>query len=66
MRSVRVCFECCTPISGCMGCVVAGDFVRAIQRVLLSEDIPLRFRIRERCGRCVERILLSSGWGIVA
>jgi len=47
----RACFECGEGIQACNGFVVAGDFILAVQGLL-----PFG-KVRERCAKCVERIL---------
>lgn len=50
----RKCCCCGMPITACMGCVYAGDFVQAIEK-----KIPFT-KVRERCGKCVEKELLKE------
>ncbi len=45
------CSDCGDPIAECMGFTMAGDFVQACDGMRAWRDI------RQRCAKCVERIL---------
>jgi hypothetical protein len=57
----RRCMECGTRIFESMGCVVARDF-NDFNKAMEEGMTP--GHIRERCGLCVEKLLLQSG-GVV-
>lgn len=48
MNINRYCMDCQTPIYECMGFVLAGDFLRAIEGEITFNEI------RERCYRCID------------
>lgn len=52
----RTCMDCGAPIFECMGFVVAGDFLAALEAMQKRDRLP---KIRERCGKCVIRIFLK-------
>ena len=46
-KSARKCHRCGASIFACMGFVNAGDFLKAIEGVILFSEV------RELCGKCV-------------